>query len=122
MAIPHAQSGEIIDIRPLGPTLKTAKTTTLVKTRTLEIIRLVVGAGKNIPGHQAPGEITVQCLEGRVTFTAGDTTRELEPGQLLYLSGKVRHSLQGVEDASILLTILLRPDSAVARTTPTPSP
>jgi quercetin dioxygenase-like cupin family protein len=80
----------------------------LIKTKTLEVIRLVIPAGKDIPGHQAHGEITVQCLEGRVAFTADNTTQELQAGQLLYLSSEVPHALHGLEDASILLTILLR--------------
>lgn len=108
MAIPHAESGEVIDIRPLGTAFVQARTTTLVKTDTLEIIRLVVPAGKEISRHQAPGEITVQCLEGRATFMAGSERRELEVGQLLYLAGEVPHSLHGIEDASLLLTIVLR--------------
>ena len=31
MAIPHAQPGEVIDVRPLGPALAGARTTALVK-------------------------------------------------------------------------------------------
>jgi quercetin dioxygenase-like cupin family protein len=108
MAIPHAKSGEVIDIRPLGSALGQARTTTLVKTKALEIIRLVIPSGKDIPAHHAHGEITVQCLEGRVAFTVGNTTRDLEAGQLLYLSSEEPHSLHGIEDASVLVTILLR--------------
>ena len=107
MAIPHAKSGEVIDIRPLGTALLKARTATLVKTKMLEIIRLVIPSGKDIPWHQAHGEITVQCLEGRVAFTAGNRWQELEAGQLLYLSSEEPHALHGIEDASILLTILL---------------
>ena len=109
MAIPHAKSGEVIDVRPLGTAFDQAMTTTLVKAETLEIIRLVIPSGKEIPRHQAPGEITVQCLEGRVIFTAGGESKELVAGQLLYLASKVPHSLHGIEDASILLTIMLGP-------------
>jgi quercetin dioxygenase-like cupin family protein len=108
MAIPHAKSGEVIDIRPLGPALAQTKTTTLLKTKTLEVIRLVIPSGKYIPEHRAHGEITVQCLEGRVAFATGSTNRELAAGQLLYLSGEEPHSLHGLEDASVLVTILLR--------------
>jgi quercetin dioxygenase-like cupin family protein len=108
MAIPHAKSGEVIDICPLGAPLAQARTTTLVKTETLEIIRLVVPAGKEIPTHRAPGEITVQCLEGRVTFTAGGDSREFAAGRLLYLASEVPHSLHGLVDASLLVTIMLR--------------
>src|SRR5437868_13636781 len=98
MAVPHAKPGEPISVRPLGPALAQAQTTTLLKTKTLEVIRLVVPAGKAIPTHQVAGEITVQCLEGRVAFTAGDTTRELGPGELLFLSGAEPHSLRGIEN------------------------
>ena len=107
MAIPHAQSGEVIDVRPLGSALPQARTSTLVKTKTLEIIRLVIPAGKDIPGHKAHGEITVQCLEGQIVFTIGSTRRDLKAGQFLYLSGGETHSLHGIEDSSVLLTILL---------------
>jgi quercetin dioxygenase-like cupin family protein len=108
MAIPHAQPGEVIDVRPLGPALAQTKTTTLVKTSTLEVIRLVVPAGKEVPTHRVAGEITVQCLEGRVAFTAGAVTRELHAGQMLFLSGNEPHSVRGIENASALVTILLR--------------
>jgi hypothetical protein len=46
MAITHATTGQVLDIRPLGPALATSVTTTLVKTDRLEIIRLVLPAGK----------------------------------------------------------------------------
>jgi quercetin dioxygenase-like cupin family protein len=74
-----------------------------VKTDRLEIMP----AGNEIPPHQVGGEITVQCLEGHVVFTAACTTRELAAGQMLYLAGNEPHSLRGVEDASVLVTILL---------------
>jgi quercetin dioxygenase-like cupin family protein len=107
MAIPHAKSGEVIDLRPVGEAGAPAPTRTLVKTDRLEVIRLVVPADKELPRHQVAGEITVQCLEGRVTFMAGTTARELQAGQMLYLAGNEPHSLRGNEDASVLLTILL---------------
>ena len=80
MAIPHAKSGEMIDVRPVGEALAPARTSTLVKTDGLEIIRLAVPAGKELLHHQVAGEITVQCLEGRVAFTAGATARESRAG------------------------------------------
>lgn len=107
MAIPHANSGQVIDVRPLGTALRDNVTTTLVKTARLEVIRLVVPAGKELPAHQVPGEITVHCLEGRIAFTAQDQTQELAAGQMLFLSGEQKHSVTGLDDASVLLTILL---------------
>lgn len=107
MSIPHANSGEIIDVRPLGAALTKSTTTTLVKTGTLEIIRLVVPSGKVIAAHRVEGEIMLQCLEGQVGIVADGETRVLGAGQLLYLSGKEPHALRGIENASVLLTILL---------------
>ena len=108
MAIRHAQSGEVIDVGPLGPALAGSVTTALVKTAALEVLRLVIPAGKDVPEHKAPGEITVQCVEGAVDFSAAGRTQRLTPGQFLYLAAGVPHSLHGVQGASVLVTILLR--------------
>lgn len=108
MAIHHAVSAEIIDVRPLGERLKETRTRTLVKTDSLEIIRIVLPAGKLLPPHRVEGEITVQCLEGHIAFDADGTVHELSQGQMLYLAGGATHALRGIEDASVLVTILLK--------------
>ncbi|HJT33875.1 MAG TPA: cupin domain-containing protein [Pirellulales bacterium] len=108
MAIHHAVSAEVFDVRPLGPRVKESKTNVLVKTDTLEVIRLVLPAGKQLPPHRVEGEITVQCLEGRIAFDADGTLHELAQGQMLYLEGGATHALRGIEDSSVLVTILLR--------------
>lgn len=109
MAIPHAKPGDVIDVRPLGSELSSSKTHTLVKTDKFEVVRLVMTAGKEIDEHQAPGEITVQCLEGKIAFYALGKTEELAAGQMLYLTAGEPHSVRCIEDASFLLTILLKP-------------
>jgi quercetin dioxygenase-like cupin family protein len=109
MALPHAAPAEVIDVSPLGAKLKDAQTTTLVKTESLEVLRVVLPAGKEIKRHNVPGEITVQCLEGHVVFSAGGSARELTAGKLLYLRGCTDHALRAVEDSSLLVTILLAP-------------
>ncbi len=114
MAIPHAQPGEVIDVRPLGPALAGARTTALVKTEGLEVIRLVIPRGKEIPTHATRGEITVQCVEGRVAFTTGGITHELGAGELLYFQGEQPHSIVGIDDASLLVTITFPRDSPLA--------
>jgi quercetin dioxygenase-like cupin family protein len=73
----------------------------------LEVIRLVVPAGKEIEEHKAKGEIVVQCLEGKVAFTAFGKSQNLEAGQMLCLPTGEPHSVKGIEDASLLLTVLL---------------
>jgi quercetin dioxygenase-like cupin family protein len=106
--MPEPQPTEPIDIKPLGAQLRQTKTATLVQTDALKLVRLIVPAGKEIPSHRAPGEITVQCLEGRVAFTTGESTYELEAGRLLHVPHQQTHSVRGLEDASLLVTVLLR--------------
>ena len=113
MAIHHAESNEIIDIRPLGDRLPQTVTTTLAKTEYLEIIRLVLPAGKRIASHQVTGPITVQCLEGRVEFQAFDKWQTLTPGQLLYLTGGELHAVKSLENSSLLITIHLTTKDAM---------
>lgn len=108
MAIPHAQPGEVIDVRPLGAALANSRTTTLIKTERLEVVRLVMATGKEIAEHKAPGEITVQCLEGKIAFTSLGKTTELSAGEMLYLPPQEPHSVRCIDDASLLLTILLK--------------
>ena len=108
MAIPHAAPGDVIDVRPLGQALATTKTSTLLKTETVEVVRLVMAAGKELREHKAPGEIMVQCLEGRIDFTALGKTEELTARQMLYLAAGEPHSVKCVEEASFLLTLLPR--------------
>jgi quercetin dioxygenase-like cupin family protein len=108
MAIHHAAPAEVFDVRPLGAGLKDSKTAVLVKTDTLEVIRIVLPAGKQLPPHRVEGEISVQCLEGRIAFDADGTEHELAQGQMLYLAGGATHALRGLVDSSVLVTILLR--------------
>ncbi|MGH7171403.1 MAG: cupin domain-containing protein [Gemmataceae bacterium] len=52
------------------------------------------------------GEVVVQCLEGEVAVTASAKTRNLHAGELLYLPAGEPHSVEGVEDSSLLLSIM----------------
>ncbi len=104
MAIPHAQTGQVFDVRPFGPALSGARTAHLVRTEGLEVIRLVLPQGKEVPTHSSRGEVTVHCLEGRVAFTVGGVAHELTAGQLLYLKADEPHSVLATEAASLLVT------------------
>jgi quercetin dioxygenase-like cupin family protein len=91
---------------PLGARIADAMSATLMKSDGLELIRLAIPAGKEIPPHRAPGEITVQCLEGLVAFEHDGHWLELRPGDLLHLCPQETHALKGIEDSSVLVTRL----------------
>ncbi len=107
MAIPHATSGDLVSTLPLGPTLKDTPSHALVKGRDLEVIRLVLLAGKAMPDHQVAGEVTVLCLEGRIELTVPQGVRIMQPGDHVYLDAREPHGLHALEDASALVTISL---------------
>jgi quercetin dioxygenase-like cupin family protein len=107
MAIPHAQPGQSVDVSPLGARLADEKTVALFKSDELEVIRLVLQAGKALPPHKVPGEITIHCLEGRIAVGADGAEHVLAAGQLLYLRGGVLHDVTALQDASALVTIVL---------------
>lgn len=118
MALKHAAPGEVVDLRPLGPRVSAARTHAIVRTSSFEAVRLVVPAGVEIPSHRVPGRITLQCIEGYAQLGLSDETIDLRAGDWVYLDGNELHSVKGIEDASLLLTILFVPDGR----TPKPAP
>ncbi len=105
MAIQHANSGEALDIRPLGAKLVESQTIALFKSKNLEVMRLVLPKGKGMPMHRVEGDITMHCIEGGIDVVVDGASKPLVAGQLMYLSGGVPHSLTAVVDASVLVTI-----------------
>ena len=108
ISIPHAQPGEVIDVSPLGDSLGRSPTTTLIKTASLEVLRLVLPKGKEIAPHAVTGEVIVQCLEGHVVFRTHGTDCDLTAGKLVCLAGSDEHALRAVDDSSLLVTIQLQ--------------
>lgn len=101
MALKHAAPGDVVNL--LDP--DSAKTAALVKSDRFEAVRLVVPSGGAIPVHQVPGFITLLCLAGHAAL---DHEREvqLRAGDWIYLDRGAPHSVRGIEDSVLLLTIL----------------
>jgi quercetin dioxygenase-like cupin family protein len=113
MALTHILPGQATHIAaPVTPGAFSA--TALFKSRDLEVIRLLIPAGKGMPPHRVPGEITVQCVSGQVEIGLDDSTALLEPGQLLYLAGDAMHSVRAVTDTCALVTIALAAPASAA--------
>ncbi len=107
MPAPQPKLSEVIDIRSAGAAASGGPSTMLAKTATLEVRRLALSQGREIPTHRATGEITVHCLEGRIAFTADGATRQFGPGQMILLAAGEPHSLVGLEDSIVLVTKVL---------------
>ena len=89
--------------------------TAIVKTDRFEAIRLVVPAGQEIRRHAVPGHITLHCLEGHVELGLDGTAIALRANDWTYLDGGAAHSLKGLADSLLLLTILFAPGDAGPR-------
>lgn len=107
MAIPHAASGDLIDISALPEHGRITDSMTLVRANHIEVFRLVLPAGKVLQEHAAAGSITIQCLTGVVELDAHGRTQTLHPGTLVYLDDAQPHGVRALEDASLLITMLL---------------
>ena len=106
MALHHAKPGEIVDLRPLGPALKDTATTAIIKSDRFETMRLIVHAGAEIRSHEVSGNITLHCLEGAVQLGLKGAAVQLSGGDWIYLDGGEAHSVKGLKNSALLLTII----------------
>ena len=108
MATHHATPGEVVNLDTWANDLATDQTKAIAKTEEMELVRLVLSAGEHVPNHKVSGPITVQCVKGKIEFTAMGATQEIAQGELLYLMPGEPHSVKAIENAVILLTIVFK--------------
>ena len=109
MALQHAMPAQVVNLSPST----SGRSAALVKTDDFEAIRLVVASGAEIPAHQVPGRITLQCLDGHAEIGLDGQTVAMKAGDWLHLEGGASHSVKGLASSVLLLTILLKPDDMV---------
>ena len=109
MALEHAKPGEVIALTHAGEDASAFSSIALAKTGQIELIRLVLPAGKEMPEHHVKGDITFQCLSGEIAFMAGGQPTTLRSGEMLYLEGGVPHAVRALANSVALLTIVLQP-------------
>jgi quercetin dioxygenase-like cupin family protein len=111
VALTHLQSAEVLGIPRLSAN-PGSKTRALIKAEQLEIVHLVLPAGKQLPTHAAPGEITILGLEGTLTLTLDGRQVQLARGDFIHLPAGAPHAVHAPSGASALLTICLQPPRA----------
>jgi quercetin dioxygenase-like cupin family protein len=107
MSLQHARAFEAIDLHPLGEQLAGARSTSLIKSRQLQLLRVVLRAGERLREHHVRGEITLHCLEGRAQVSTPGHAIELSPGQLVLLPGGEPHAVHALQHTSLLVTVSL---------------
>jgi quercetin dioxygenase-like cupin family protein len=108
MELPLAEPGQVIDA---WSTWTDAEVKAVVlRTNHMEVMRLHLNPGIRIPTYEAQGEIIIFCIQGRVEVAAAEMQRELNGGQLLYLLVGEPFEMHGLEESSLLITILRNPE------------
>lgn len=115
MALPHAQMLDVINVGPLGPDLRDAVSTSLIKTDRIQLLHLVLPAHRDQPEHHVDDVCTIHCLEGDVEVVMPGGTRHLRPGNVIVLPPEQRHLLRARTDCAVLVTLLLHDGDAGAR-------
>jgi quercetin dioxygenase-like cupin family protein len=105
MATAHAKPGEIIALFPAAQDTERPGSVALIRDEHFEVFRLVMEAGKELPVHEVPSLVTIQCLRGRVQITLDGRPVTLPAGHLVYLAGGEPHGVKALEPSSILVTM-----------------
>lgn len=90
---------------------------TLLKTRDMRLVLILMERGGRMERHHADGSVAVQVLRGsiRLRTESGDT--ELAAGQLLAVPASMEHDVEALEASAFLLT-LSWPESEKLRSMP----
>ena len=105
MALLHARPGQPIDLSVPDDTLSREASHALLKTHALELIRLVLHAGQELPPHKVYGDATLHCLQGAVCVEAAGGFTELRQAQLLLVPARAEYSLRALQDSVLLFTV-----------------
>lgn len=78
---------------------------TLFKTEGLRIVLVALHKGAEMKTHTAPGNISVQVLEGGITFKTDKKSTDLHEGMMLALHAGIAHSIFARKESVFLLTL-----------------
>jgi quercetin dioxygenase-like cupin family protein len=108
MATHHASPGEVVDLATWAQDVPNEKTKVIAKTDEMELVRLVLSAGKEFADHKVSGPCVIHCVTGEVECPAMGNIQALTSGKLLYLMPGEPHAVRAVVDSVVLLTIVFK--------------
>lgn len=78
---------------------------TLVKEGDLRLTMTVLEEEAEVSTHHAAAPMTLQVLEGRLSYRVGDEELELAAGELLFFGPGHAEDIRAMEDTALLLMI-----------------
>jgi len=109
-----AQGGLVgIDIRAEITRLKSEQAwadndrhgSSLVKGDGINVALMLLKKGAKLQEHHTREPITVQVIEGRINFIAKGTPRLVTAGTIVALDRGIAHSVEALEESSLVLTV-----------------
>lgn len=79
---------------------------TLIKEGPLRVTIIGLAANATLPAHSAVGPITIQLLDGDITFEVAGREYPLQSRDLLVVASRVEHSARSVSGGTFLLTVV----------------
>lgn len=73
-------------------------------------VRIIIPQNKTLKEHKAPAPIMVQVLRGKILFEANGKKHELRVGDMVSLEALAPHSLSGVCDSIVRLSLSIVDD------------
>ena len=101
------EPGKPVDLRRLHCATEDTRSHALYKSTTLEVVLLHLADGKDLLGHYAKGDVTIQCLEGRVAVALSGHRVLLEAGTMICLGQDELHGLTALQASYLLVTFRL---------------
>lgn len=80
---------------------------TIFKSNSMRIVLMGMHKDAELKTHTANGIISLQVLEGSISFIAGGSTVSLEKGQMIALQEMIPHSVLALAESFFLLTLAM---------------
>lgn len=80
---------------------------TIFKSDSMRIVLMGMHKDAELKTHTANGIISVQVLEGKINFTAVESTVSMEKGQMIALQEMIPHSVLALAESFFLLTLAM---------------
>lgn len=78
---------------------------TLYKSDQMRLVLVALHQGAELTRHKAEGAISIQVLEGNITFGTDEESKELAAGQMIVLQKGIHHEVKAVTESVFLLTL-----------------
>ncbi|HKZ67428.1 MAG TPA: hypothetical protein VJ111_13770 [Chitinophagaceae bacterium] len=78
---------------------------TVFKTPGVNTVLVALHANAGMETHTAPGILSLQVLDGTISFSTADEFVQIKKGQLLTLHAEIPYTVLATEESVLLLTI-----------------